>query len=263
MQYFKHMSNMRNDLQIRRLINKYGLRGYGLYNIIVESIVEKLSSNDPIPDLKESCEDLASFYNENTTEINEITCFMVNQGLFDIDEITHRVLCKKIFKYLEHSQTRSDAIRALIKLSNCALIPEKAEDCPRQDETVSDKSERLDKTKTRQDLYIGEICKLFDYWLSVSLTKHKRETVEKEIKKKHLREVKSVGFELMKKMISDYAAILFDNKYYYSYNFSFWDFIGHGYKKFLPECNPYENFLDKSKVKKQDNQEPAPIPKVW
>ncbi len=47
MQYFKHQANMRHDIKIKRLINKYGLEGYGLYNLIVESITESLSTAEP------------------------------------------------------------------------------------------------------------------------------------------------------------------------------------------------------------------------
>lgn len=115
MQYFKHMSNMRNDTKIKRVINKYGLKGYGLYNLILESITEQLCNDNPNPVLEETCFDIASFYNEDTTEIKEMVSFMINQGLFELDENTERMKCSKIYKYLEASQTRSEKIRELIK----------------------------------------------------------------------------------------------------------------------------------------------------
>lgn len=115
MLYFKHMSNMRNDSRMKRVISRYGLEGYGLYNIVVESIAENISTETPLPDLEETCEDLASFYNGDTARINEIMSYMVNQGLFEISELTGRVLCSKIYKFLQSSQTRSGEIRTLIK----------------------------------------------------------------------------------------------------------------------------------------------------
>ncbi len=115
MQYFKHQSNMRHDIKIKRIISKYGLEGYGLYNLIIESITESLSTDSPLPDLQETCEDIAEFYNGNTAKINEIMSYMLNQGLFDLDELTGKVLCNKVYKFLDTSQTRSEKVREMIK----------------------------------------------------------------------------------------------------------------------------------------------------
>ena len=114
MQYFKHMTNMRHDLKIRRLISKYGLEGYGLYNLILESITESVTTENPIPELKESSNDLAEFYNVDTYKAEEIVNFCISQELFETDEITGRVLCKKLYKFFDQSQTRSNEIRKLI-----------------------------------------------------------------------------------------------------------------------------------------------------
>ena len=62
---------MRHDVKIKRVISKYGLEGYGLYNLALESITESLSTASPLPDLQETCEDIAEFYNGNTAKINE------------------------------------------------------------------------------------------------------------------------------------------------------------------------------------------------
>ena len=134
MQYFKHMSNMRNDVRIRRLINKYGIEGYGLYNLILESITESLTSQSPLPDLQETSEDIADFYKADTAKINEIMLYMVNGQLFEVDNISGNILCAKIYKFLEANQTRSEEIRRMIssyKKQRKLLLSQ----------TVSDKSE--------------------------------------------------------------------------------------------------------------------------
>ncbi len=115
MLYFKHMSNMRGDKKIRRIIARFGMEGYGLYNLIVESIVEKLTSESPLPELQDTCDDLAEFYNGNTARIQEMIVFMVNQGLLEYSEKTGRLTCHKVYKFLQSSQTRSDYIKDLIK----------------------------------------------------------------------------------------------------------------------------------------------------
>jgi hypothetical protein len=113
-QYFKHFTSMRHDVKIRRLISRYGIEGYGLYCLILESIVEKLTTDSPSPDLQETCEDIADFYNGNTAKVNEIASFMVNQGLLEVDDVTTRITCHKVYKFLEQNQTRSEEIRKLI-----------------------------------------------------------------------------------------------------------------------------------------------------
>ena len=154
MQYFKHMTNMRNDTKIKRLINKYGIEGYGVYNLVLEIIVEKVSTESPVPDLQETCEDMAAFYNGNTAKINEIVCFCINQGLLELEEISGRVLCQKIYKFFDQSQTRSEYIRTLIseyKKGNCPPIVDNSGDKPtestevcvyRQHETVLKEQEQ-------------------------------------------------------------------------------------------------------------------------
>ena len=135
MQFFKHYANMRNDVKINRLIRKYGLEGYGLYNLIVESIVESLSSDHPIPELEETAEDLAEQYRGDTARISEMMQFMLKQGLFEVDEITGRILCRKIYKFIDKSQTRSEEIRSMIESYKTSV-------CPGQIETVRDFADR-------------------------------------------------------------------------------------------------------------------------
>jgi hypothetical protein len=126
---------MRNDVKINRLIRKYGLEGYGLYNLIVESIAESLSSDHPIPELEETAEDIADKYRGDTAKISEMMQFMLKQGLFEVDEITGRILCRKIYKFIDKSQTRSEEIRSMIEIYKTSV-------CPRQIETVRDIADR-------------------------------------------------------------------------------------------------------------------------
>ncbi|MFA5751418.1 MAG: Lin1244/Lin1753 domain-containing protein [Candidatus Paceibacterota bacterium] len=146
LQYFKHYSNMRHDIKIKRLINRYGLKGYGLYNLILESITEKITTESPIPDLQETCDDIAEFYNGNSTEINDMANYMIQQGLFTLDDITGRILCNKLYKFLEQNQTRSKQIRILIKAWKDKQ-PLLLTDVSDSQETAGDKSEEQNRTE--------------------------------------------------------------------------------------------------------------------
>jgi hypothetical protein len=185
MQYFKHFGTMRHDIKIKRVISKYGLEGYGLYNLTLESITESLSTDSPLPDLQETCEDIAEFYNGNTAKINEIMNFMINQGLFDLDEITGRIMCNKLYKFLDTSQTRSVELRAMITGYKAALkqpnelIEDKSQtvsDGHRQSNTSHDKSERIRRRKEEEK----EIEKEFNQFWESYKKKQKRKDCEKK-----------------------------------------------------------------------------------
>jgi hypothetical protein len=134
MQFFKHYTNMRHNLKIKKLVIKYGLRGYGLYNLIIESITENLCSENPLPELKETAADIALLYSEDTTMINEIMAYMLNNDLFELNEITGKITCSNIYKYIDKAQTRSEEIRKMIELyKNESKLP--VSDISRQDRT--------------------------------------------------------------------------------------------------------------------------------
>lgn len=131
MQFFKHSTTMSADVKMKRVIRKYGLQGYGLYNAIIEKIAGALSSDKPIPELEDTAQDIAAEFGGDTTAINEIMTFMLGQGLFEVNELTGRILCNKIYKFIDKSQTRSPEIRMMIEKyrqhqAKCRLVTDKS-----------------------------------------------------------------------------------------------------------------------------------------
>ena len=152
MQFFKHYTNMRNDVKIKRVIKRYGLKGYGLYNAIIESIAESLCSERPLPTLEETAQDIAEQYNDDTAAINDIMSYMLKQGLFELDEITGRIICHKLYRFIDKSQTRSPEIRQMIENYKQNTI--KSIECHRQIKTVSDKSDRVEVEESRVEVEV-------------------------------------------------------------------------------------------------------------
>jgi hypothetical protein len=148
MLYFKHHTKMRHDVKIKRLISKYGLEGYGLYVLILESIAEDISTESPMPLLQETCEDIAEFYNCNSAKVDEIVKYMVSQNLFSIETLSKKLACYKIYKYLEQSQTRSEKIRQLITAYKDRPEMQQIAD---MSQTVSDKSDRTEQNRTEEE----------------------------------------------------------------------------------------------------------------
>lgn len=116
MKWFKHYSNAKHDPKIRRLINKFGIDGYGLYFAVVESIAFQLETNKPIPDLEENANDIAEFFKMNAPRVEEILkyCISPESGLFEFDPETNRILCLKLLLHLDNTMCNNPEIKKII-----------------------------------------------------------------------------------------------------------------------------------------------------
>lgn len=151
MQFFKHMANMRHDPKIAKLIKRYGVRGYGVYNLILECITENLASDRPMPELELTASDLAELYNDDTAQINEIVDYMLKNNLLEINNLNGRVLCTKLYRYLDRSQTRSQEIRNMINNFKMSRLSE----------TNPDKSTIADRIEVEVEVEVEERRKNF------------------------------------------------------------------------------------------------------
>ena len=72
--YFKHYSNMRNTLQVQKLRDEMGARGYGIYLMVVE-----LSCDN----LERDYESIAADIHEDVEDVRRV---IEDYGLFEIKE---------------------------------------------------------------------------------------------------------------------------------------------------------------------------------
>ena len=104
--------------------------------------------------------------------------------------------------------------------------------------------------KEKENKYITDEILL--YWNSKNLIKHELKTVKLHFKKLHKDIIHDIGIEKVKEGIENYDKILNDEIYYYSHNYSLWDFIAR--KKiynFLTDARPFENYVKKDFKEKQ------------
>lgn len=166
MQFFKHMTSMRHDPKVKRLMRKYQANGYAVYVLILESIAEGISTESPLPVLEENVQDLSYDLGIPESQIEEIVKYCSDNGLLQIISETGIVYCVKIYKYLNSSQTRSDRLRQLIQSASgkntdnllfndikneieTAILLQHSDLSKNTllSQTVSDKSDRKDKEK--------------------------------------------------------------------------------------------------------------------
>lgn len=162
MKWFKHYSDAKYDTRLRRLIKKHGLKGYGLYFFIIETISFNLNPQNPIPDLEDSAKDIADYLGEDTIEIEEIMLFCLNEKLFEQDENTAKIVCFKLLAHLDNTLSSNPEIRQILSNFN------KLEETSSNLKQIRLDKNRIDKNIYRETEYIYE-C---DYF-SVPVSKHK------------------------------------------------------------------------------------------
>lgn len=152
MKWFKHMTRMRHDVKLRRVIAKYGIDGYGVYNAILESIAETLDSSAPEPDLEETAQDIAEYFNMDTVKVEEITWFCLEQQLFTQDEITGRIVCQKMYKFIDDATRKSAEIQKMIEQyrekDQLGIIPSNSE---KSRPTPNRSGQRENKSKNKRE----------------------------------------------------------------------------------------------------------------
>ncbi len=139
MKWFKHFSDAKFDPKLFLLIQKYGLRGYGLYFAILESIAFRLDGSKPLPDLEENSAYIAKYFNEDTVFIEEVMLFCIQNDLFEQDETTGRLLCLKMLAHLDNTLSGNPEIHRII--ANFKKLQETSRNL---------KQIRLDKTRLEE-----------------------------------------------------------------------------------------------------------------
>ena len=149
------MSDMSQDVKIKRLIRKYGVEGYGLYNYILELVVRKLATDSPMPDLEESSTDIAQDLKMDTVKVEEIMLFCIHEGLFEQSQTSGRILATKIYKFLQQSETRSKEMRAMIAAytkGGCLRLSETVtENCEEENRIEENRTEEKRVAKSKAD----------------------------------------------------------------------------------------------------------------
>jgi len=150
--WFKHMTDMSEDPRIKRIVRRHGGMAYAVYNYALERIAKRLETDSPEPDLEEGSEDIADFLKHDTVKVEEIMLSCIQEGLFDQSEVTGRIVCHKVYKFIDKAQTRSGEIRKLIDAYAGMTdgAPGAVTDSHGQSETVGDNPDRTEQNRTEQ-----------------------------------------------------------------------------------------------------------------
>jgi hypothetical protein len=113
MQWFKHDTNANQDTRIKRLRNRYGLSGYGLYFYVLERVVGGLNQGNVSLTLEDDPEMIAADWGITESEAKEMLSYMVELGLLIISP-DGLYACSKVAKRLDKSMTNGRNMRDLV-----------------------------------------------------------------------------------------------------------------------------------------------------
>jgi len=116
MQWFRHDSTANADAKLRRVRMKYGIQGYGLYWYCLELIAQGVNAHNLSFELEHDAEIIAHDVGLSTELVQEMMIYMVNLGLFEIQE-GGRIYCMKMLKRMDTSMTGNAKFRKSIQES--------------------------------------------------------------------------------------------------------------------------------------------------
>lgn len=181
MKWFKHDSNAHNDSKLKRIRQKYGMVGYGLYWYCIELIAGNVEKNNISFELEDDAEIIAIDWNLDQLKVEEMMRYFVQIGLFESKENT--ITCLKLAKRLDDTNSKNPQIRSIINsLKNPELVGETpkdsdsvGEDQKKSGQTRLDET-RLDETKKTKAPYAKLSEELgVDVGLIERIVKHRRD----------------------------------------------------------------------------------------
>ena len=135
MKWFKHQSDARNSLKLRKVRRKYGADGYAIYWFCLEAIAYEVDKDNLTFDLKEDAETIGFELCIQEKAVEEIMTFMVSIGLFESSN--NVITCLKLAESMDKSMTNSPKMRAWLGDRNLPVeptsvmtLPDNAKTCP-------------------------------------------------------------------------------------------------------------------------------------
>ena len=196
MHWFKHDTDARNSIKIRKLRRKYGADGYAIYWFCLEAIAQGVNKDNLTFQLKEDSEMIAYELDIQEKRVEEIMIFLIQLKLFE--QSNSIITCLKLAERIDQSMTNSPAMRKWIKESHdtVSTCHDTVSTCLELEEKRIEEK-RID-TKTKEKSF-SDLCldlgvdkEILSDWLKVRKTKKATNTVtsfnaiKKQIELSHL-----------------------------------------------------------------------------
>lgn len=114
MKYFKHMTSLRFEPEARKMIRKYGLEGFGLYIVFLETASESIDPKKVEPKLSESVADIAEYFNLRPERVKEMFAYALDAGI--LQSADNQYLCEKVHELLDEYSAKSSIMRESLEV---------------------------------------------------------------------------------------------------------------------------------------------------
>ena len=168
MKWFKHDSDARGDIKLRKVLMRFGADGYALYWYCLEIIAGKVDGNNVTFELEHDAEILGNDLKIDSLRVEEIMRYMISLDLFEVHE--GRIRCLKMAKRLDERFTRSAALKGVIKGGKHCLS---SEDSLKTNQQMSEDSlkavaarreEKRREEKNNGDEYTADFDYFWNSW---------------------------------------------------------------------------------------------------
>jgi len=160
LKWFKHDSDANTDAKLKRVRQKYGFTGYGLYWYCLELIAGNVSKKNITFELEEDAEIIALDWNCDQLKVQEMMEYMCGIGLFSTNNGV--IQCLKLAKRLDDTNSKNPQIKSIID-----QLSSKQSELVGVNRSESEKVPldriRLDKNKTKE----GKTCRYADLAIQI------------------------------------------------------------------------------------------------
>lgn len=147
MRWFKHDTDASTDAKLKKVKQRFGLTGFGLYWYCVEQIAGTIEKDNISFELEEDAETIAYEWRLEVTEVEAILSYFCELGLFELNGKT--ITCYKLATRLDDTNAKNPQIKDIIKKLASRKIQSKSEELPKKPDTIEEnpnESESLRET---------------------------------------------------------------------------------------------------------------------
>lgn len=156
MLWFKHRSDARNSLKLRKVRRKYGADGYAIYWFCLEAIAYDVDKDNLTFELKEDAETIAFELSIQEKRVEEIMLYMIKVGLFESS--SNMITCMKLAESIDKSMTNSPKMRAWLDTQSVMTCADDVKTCAELEVEVEiDKKKNISKVDSIDHSAVVEI----------------------------------------------------------------------------------------------------------
>ncbi|MCE2029266.1 Lin1244/Lin1753 domain-containing protein [Sessilibacter corallicola] len=152
MRWFKHDTDASTDAKLKKVKQRYGLTGFGLYWYCVEQIAGTVDKDNISFELEEDAETIAYEWRIEESQVQSILSYFCDLGLFEM--VNNKITCLKLAKRLDDTNAKNPQIKELIKKLTSRKTQNNTEELPKAPEKIVEtqmESEPLGETPNNSE----------------------------------------------------------------------------------------------------------------